>query len=211
MTAEPGLRERKKQRTRRALAQAALDLFAEKGYDETTIGEIAAAADVSPRTFFSYFPSKEDVLFADTAERVGIARQVLARRKPDDRPVDVLLGAVNEIMTSESALRDLATRYGPVRMRLVLTHPALQARGLRALFDAQRELATALRLAYPDELDEETAAVMVGALVGALVGAVTTALSQGAGPEQVAAAMRRAAHLAARGIGQAGEPAPVVG
>jgi AcrR family transcriptional regulator len=64
----PGLRERKKQKTRETIVDVALELFCKQGYEQTTIAEIADAAEVSPRTIFAYFPSKEDILFSDVPE-----------------------------------------------------------------------------------------------------------------------------------------------
>ncbi|WP_051814937.1 TetR/AcrR family transcriptional regulator [Streptomyces iakyrus] len=70
MTSDPGLRQRKKMRTRQALIEGALRLFAEKGYEQTTVAEIAASADIATRTFFSYFDSKDDIVFFDDRSRL---------------------------------------------------------------------------------------------------------------------------------------------
>jgi AcrR family transcriptional regulator len=80
MNPGPGLRERKKQRTRETIARAAHELFAERGYHATTLPEIAEAADVSTRTIFAYFPSKEDILFSDFAVMKEALAQALAER-----------------------------------------------------------------------------------------------------------------------------------
>jgi AcrR family transcriptional regulator len=80
MSLQPGLRERKKQRTRETIARAAHELFAERGYHATTLPDIAEAADVSTRTIFAYFPSKEDILFSDFPIMKEALAQALAER-----------------------------------------------------------------------------------------------------------------------------------
>src|SRR6266513_1990591 len=80
MNTELGLRERKKQRTRETIARAARELFDERGYHDTTLPEIAEAADVSTRTIFAYFPSKEDILFSDFPVMKEALAQALAER-----------------------------------------------------------------------------------------------------------------------------------
>src|ERR1041384_4302319 len=98
-----GLRERKKQRTRRTIASEALRLFAERGYEETTIADIAEAADVSPRTFFSYFPSKEDVVFAEIDERLAEVREGVARRPAGETPLESMRRIVFEMIDAIAA------------------------------------------------------------------------------------------------------------
>ena len=90
MDAAPGLRERKKQKTRDTIIRVALELFAEQGYERTTIAEIADAADVSPRTIFAYFPSKEDIVFYDLAEVRERLAQALANRPAGTTALDAL-------------------------------------------------------------------------------------------------------------------------
>lgn len=78
------LRDRKKADTRARVMTVAMRLFRERGFDATTCDEIAAAADIAPRTFFRYFPAKVDVLFADHEQLLGALRETLAA---DDEPV----------------------------------------------------------------------------------------------------------------------------
>src|SRR3981081_986454 len=78
----PGLRERKKQKTRDTIIKVALELFAERGYEHTTIAEIADPAEVSPRTIFAYFPTKEDILFCNLPEAEERLAEAL-RERPD--------------------------------------------------------------------------------------------------------------------------------
>ncbi len=80
MDTGPGLRERKKQRTRETIAAAAHELFIERGYHETTLPQIAEAADVATRTIFAYFPSKEDILFSDLEQMKDALAHAIAER-----------------------------------------------------------------------------------------------------------------------------------
>ncbi|WP_344867257.1 TetR/AcrR family transcriptional regulator [Amycolatopsis ultiminotia] len=183
--------EQRKRRTRQLLIETALRLFAEQGYEQTTVAQIAAAADVATKTFFNHFPSKEDVVFADTRQRNTIPLQVIAERQPEDTVADLLT-------RSYQAMRaDYQARGGeqhPTLMRaytrLVLSVPNLQAKALHQVYDLQREVASALHEAFPDQLDPIKAAAVVGCLVGATQAAALTSLELGQSEDEFWAAMR---------------------
>lgn len=100
---EVGRRERKKAQTRQALVDAALDLFRERGYAATTIEDITERVDVSPRTFFRYFPSKEAVVFADK-DVVGDTLAAALADRPDDEPVlESIRAALHEVVDEVEA------------------------------------------------------------------------------------------------------------
>ncbi len=194
-----GLRERKKQRTRRALIEAALRLFDEKGFDETTLAEIAAEADVSTRTFFSYFASKEDVVFYDSARKMDLAVATLAARAPGESPGDALLRIVEQSLTWLTTYEELTFEDAELRIRLVLKEPTLRARALVMLLESQTTLARALREAFP-ELDQVEAAAAVGAMFGAVKLAIFAGLGHDLSAEQMSSTARRAAEITLAGL-----------
>ncbi len=188
-----GLREQKKQQTRAALVEAAERLFAEKGYDRTTVADIAAAAQVSTRTFFSYFRAKEDVLFAGTDQRLRAIAEAF-----DTIPAGNPLEAVHRVLEHVLAASD--DMAGPDRLVTMFAKPELQAQALQRLIAAQRLIAEWLRRAYPDRLDDTLSRAMAGALVGALVGAVLGGIEQGDSPLELREQMRRSLALLENGF-----------
>ena len=116
-----GLRERKKEQTRRALEDAALDLFERQGFDRTTVEEIAAACDVSPRTFFRYFATKDQVLFGDDAEFAQMLVD-LEHRPVDEPPFRSVRSSVDAMIETYADERDRLLR----RARILAATPSLQ-------------------------------------------------------------------------------------
>ncbi|MDP9841678.1 TetR/AcrR family transcriptional regulator [Streptosporangium lutulentum] len=206
MAESSGLRERKKLRTRRALIEAALRLFTEKGYEETTLAEIAAAVDISPRTFFSYFATKEDVIFFDSQARLDRALAVLAERRPGETVAELMLRVVEHSLAWATVPDDEAVGLTAARVHLIMSVPALQARALHVLVDSQRGLAEALHRAHPEELDLVEAFALVGALVGAPTITAMALLDRGDPPDQVWAAARQALDIAVQGLRWVGSP-----
>jgi AcrR family transcriptional regulator len=195
------LRERKRDRTREALVSAAVDLFERHGYEGTTVADIAAAADIGTRTFFSYFTSKEELLFPESDARVQAAVTAIADRGPADRPVDVLLRALQEVGAADGEPDDMVDRIGAVRLRLIKTVPAVRGRALQIQVDAQREIATHLQRAFPAELDLVSATALVGAFIGAVSAALEVLLDDPdalADPRQLRRQLREATDIALR-------------
>ena len=121
-----GLRERHRKRTAADLEAAALDLFCLRGFDAVTIDDIAAAADVSRRTFFRYFASKEDVILSDHPKRLDELQAALDRRPAGEPALAALRHAVMSLADTYEEQRDHMVR----RFTLVSTTPALEARSL---------------------------------------------------------------------------------
>ena|SRR6202171_3432456 len=117
-----GLRERKKQKTRESIQREAMRLFEKQGYEETTVEQIAAAVDISPSTFFNYFPSKEDVVLYDAYD--PILAKLLSER-PADEPLSISFRRVLETM---GGIFDRDRDIILARGRLWFQAPALRAR-----------------------------------------------------------------------------------
>jgi AcrR family transcriptional regulator len=135
-----GLRERKKLATRTALHEAALRLVAERGLDAVSIDDIAERADVSPRTFFNYFSSKDDAVLGLDPEASAHQAAAFLARPADETPVQ----ALRAVARSQAAEMATDTELWPLRLKVIDSTPALLARLAAAFGEGERVLAAAI-------------------------------------------------------------------
>jgi len=177
-----GLRERKKEETRRRIAGAALELFAARGYDAVTVNEVAAAADVAKATLFAYFPSKESLVLHGVGgdDLAG----VVAGRPDGWAPLDALRAYARGLAAEPVAdVPALVTR-----VRVIADSPALRA-GANGLEDRQRRaLAAALAAEYP-QIEAALMAAQITASLRAVQEAFFGRLAGGATVEDASRAL----------------------
>jgi AcrR family transcriptional regulator len=181
-----GLRERKKRQTRAAIAAAAIELFKARGFDSVTVAEVAAAADVSEKTVFNYFPTKEDLVFWNSEDKLEARADAIRYRVPGV-PLSRVFEA--ETMAFLDALEDGPAHELIDLPMLVRSSPALRDRLLLAW---ERETTT-LVAAVTDDEDDLVAEAVVRALVGTHRLVFRTALRRviaGEDPADVAADLR---------------------
>jgi AcrR family transcriptional regulator len=160
----PGLRERKKQKTRWAIQEHALRLFAEQGYDATTVDQIAAAAEISPSTFFRYFKTKEDVVLED--EYDGLLEAAFLAAPPELSPLAAIRLVVRQMF---SALTDDDMAKMVERQRLTRAVPALRARTADNMLGMIEMMRTAMATRTGRDRDDLDLRAFVGAVVGTLI------------------------------------------
>ncbi|MDL5201361.1 TetR family transcriptional regulator [Streptomyces sp. ALI-76-A] len=142
----PGLRELKKQRTRDALLRAALELFVSRGYEGTTVDDIAEAVEVSQRTFFRYFAGKEEAALALQDRTLAHFVASVRERPPHEAPMEALRQAV---LDGWDTLNEIVEAVVPVEVhlrmyRLIESTPVLLAAYLRRSDEAEEEIARVL-------------------------------------------------------------------
>jgi AcrR family transcriptional regulator len=153
-TGQAGLRERKKRETRARIADAALGLFKERGFDQTTVADVAAAADVSVKTVFNYFPAKED-LFFDRADEI---EQIWLDAVADRRPGEPLLAGLRRRVLSRFSDHPDGPGVGFRRVLAGSTH--LQARGQQMWASHEDAIAAALAGQLGAGAEDPTARVL---------------------------------------------------
>jgi AcrR family transcriptional regulator len=151
----------RRRRVREALTAAAIDLFQARGYEETTVDEIAAAAGVGRRTFFRYFPSKEDVIFPDHEARLLRVAEVFANAPKDESPLSVACRAVHGVLEAYLDEGVVAVQ----RYRLTRDFPQLRAREIASAHSYHIALTRYLVDRVGDEPDGALWAEVAGSAV----------------------------------------------
>jgi AcrR family transcriptional regulator len=161
---DTGLRERKKQRTREAIIDAALRLFEENGFEHTTIADIAEAADIAPRTFFGYFPSKEDVVFADFPVQFDALAERLRERDEDETAIEALRGFIAGLLEHT----DLSDERELCRKRVVGQSETLDAHRRALMGRMEDMLAEAVARDFGNQPGDLRPQMIASAAVAAL-------------------------------------------
>jgi AcrR family transcriptional regulator len=186
-----GLRERKKAKTRAAIREHALRLFRERGYSATTVEQIAAAAEVSPATFFRYFPTKEDVVLQDDLDVVTL--EALEAQPAELGPIAAMRAATKSMLAMLSP-EELA-RLGET-VELSMSVPEVRARAVDEFTRTIDVVACALATRAGRDPDDFAARNVAGAIVGVIMAA--TVRRPGQGPADMFAQIDAAlAHLEA--------------
>ena len=168
----PGLRERKKAATRRAIRLHALELFAAKGFSKVTVEDIADAADVSPRTFFNYFPSKEATIFGKEPEAAEALRRRLAAEPSSLGPLEALSSVlVDWVRSMADDTEELGCQLSEVMglMKEAAADPAFRAARAAEMAAMERALAEGLAERLGTDKDRDPyPALLASSAVGAL-------------------------------------------
>jgi AcrR family transcriptional regulator len=159
-----GLRERKKAKTRATIREQAMRLFEEQGYANTTVDQIAEAAEVSQSTFFRYFPTKEDVVLTDDFDPLIVA--AIRAEPAGSPPVKALLDGMRSVFLN---LDDEAWAIERRRQRIIGSVPELQTRIMQATVEALDMLATVLAQRAGRPADDLTSRVLAGAVIGVVL------------------------------------------
>ena len=168
MSAEPamlGLRERKKIKTRASIRKHAMRLFKEQGYTETSVEQIAEAAEISPSTFFRYFPTKEEVVLTDDIDPIVL--KVLAEQPADLPPMQAIRSAVVGVF--QSLTPDDRSREEE-RQQLVYAVPELRQAMMAELYRSIDMIANAVAARLGRSPDDFEVRVFAGAVAGAVLG-----------------------------------------
>jgi AcrR family transcriptional regulator len=168
-----GLRERKKAKTRAAIRQHALRLFREQGYTATTVEQIAEAAEVSPATFYRYFPTKEDVVLQDDFD--VLAMDVFEAQPPGLTAIAAMRAAVGQALASLTP--EERERFRETT-ELTLTIPEVRARALDELTRAIQVMAEAVARRAGLPPDDFAARNLAGAITGVIMAASLPVMSE---------------------------------
>ena len=186
-----GLRERKKLKTKAAIQKEAMRLFLKKGFEETTIEEIAAAVEISSSTFFNYFPTKEDVVFADELDPLIL--DAFNAQPQSVHPIAALRHAMTGVFTNLTPEQETVMRQ---RVALMSSTPALRSAMLTQFADLVDQIAELVAGRFGRSATDFALRNLAGAILGVMMSALITA-AEDPKADLIAAADQALAHLEA--------------